>query len=226
MLLEGLHSEDSEASKGQFLIQLNLNYQGKKRSMLYLLGSLNVWKIGRDFGRADDLLFFCNTTGCKGLVDCRFRLSPLETARIESLAAVAGVEITYDRWPPDIKHKYENWWTDLVGCPVCMAVCKREDLADTYNFRLPVAGISKIMVELFRGLDSRASILMVRHKNDLGFHKVRETLRNVSMNRAAYEKALEEARDKEMAVYKMDTIHKDVAAGSSLESAFTSLIRS
>jgi hypothetical protein len=110
---------------------------------------------------------------------------------------------------------------------MCNGMYERQQYQSDYNFRHGYDAIAAKMVEIYRGLlHSSASILMVRHKQDMMYHKVRDMLSDRhTFNRNQYEKLLSEARDKDQTViYRMPQIHKDASSGKELLDCFKAFL--
>lgn len=200
---------------GQYLIQVNLQYKVKRAN---LAGTITVFRKSGYFGNADLSLPLCNTTGCKGVYTEEFAFTPAEQDEMAKLNPGS----IYD-WPKQIRTRYDSWATQPAACPVCKVSFKRNELADTYGFNTTKERVANIITGFFRVLNSDADILMYINKNPGGFQQVKQ-LRKEGGSLEQYTEGLTEARKAYYALYRLEALLKDSAAGASVESCIAAMI--
>lgn len=168
------------------------------------MGTLTVWKKrGGRFGFSDELLWFCPTHGCLGMFESSFTLSEDEAHRLD------GKEDIRD-WPEDLRQKYINWNTSQVSCTQCGNITTRDQLADSYFFNNTVDKVAVTVSRMWDKLEGDADVLIVRNKQAGMFAAAKQELYDPMRGSLdKYTKMLEQARDREMALYTMVQINKD-----------------
>lgn len=205
---------DTSSGNAHYLIQVSLIYKPKRAN---IFGSFTVWRKEGRFGFSDEIMKFCPTHGCLGVLPYTLTVSEEELSRFNPEDPIAD-------WPEDIRLKHDNWHTDLVACPKCKTMCPREQLADTYMFNLTPGKIAERMAQLFRELGSDADIYLVRSVHGNMFTKAKEELKSANRNVTAYNKMLGRARRREQAFYPLKRIILD-AQNSTVEKRFLALVK-
>jgi hypothetical protein len=198
-----------------YVLQVNLVHRQGRQAVL---GSFNLWKKGGWFGKADEMLKFCTAGGCVGFVSDTFYLTPAEARILGDL--VGNVE----KWPPHLKHKYDNWYTQPTVCPVCGNVEIRERLADSYGFNMTIDRVVNRICHFFDALGRDADLFLVRTKEHNAFQKARAELYSTNMNRGRYDRLVGDARNRETVLYTLKKIIKDTADSGTPEGCFRALV--
>lgn len=207
---------DPNVVEADFVIQVSVVFKPKKSN---LLGAIHIWKKSGWFGKADELMKFCPTNGCKGLISDSIDLPE------EALEVIGENDLDdTSKWPPKYQQMYDQWFTSPTICPKCGAIGIREELPDSYGFHMSTEKIGDCMAEFFENLGGAADIYMVRTKENMVFHKAREELYSGPSNFKKYKKTLSGGRDRDCVFYSLKSIISDTTSGSGLPSRFKALL--
>lgn len=196
----------------KYVLQVNLVHQPKA---LDVLGSIQLWRKGGLFGTSDEMMKFCPANGCAGFFRDSFHMTK------EEWEAMGDDAEDPQKWPDHLKERYSKWFQMPVMCPACGVFAIREDLPDSYGFRMSKDKVANKMAMFFDMLEQNADIYMVRSKNDREFHRARLELTG---NQKEYRKMLNKARDRDSVYYGLKDILKDTATSASSTARFRSLL--
>lgn len=198
------------------ILQVNLVHRKGSSNML---GSINLWKKGGWFGKADELLKFCAGPGCSAVFNDSFTLSEKEAMELGNVAGDVS------KWPPHMRHKYYTWYDAIVMCPACGISTTRENLPDSYGFNMTADRIATRMAHFFNVLGRTADVFLVRTKEHNTFQKAREELYSANRSFSRYQRMLDQSRDRESVLYPLKRIIKETADSGSPEDRFKAMIK-
>lgn len=197
------------------LIQVDLTFRPKA---VDTFGSFMVWKKAGEFGLGDELMYWCPVNKCTGTHMMSFSLSAEEEERVSS--------DDISEWPADLLAKHDNWFESPVVCHKCGHRSSRSGLADSYFFKTSIPRIADKMSQIWEELNGNADVYMVRTKNHQALSQARELVKSKSFDKVAYNKLIEQGRDRDKVFYSRDNIIRDLAAGANLARSFEGFLHS
>jgi len=170
-----------------------------------------LWHRGTGgFAIGEELLHWCPTQGCTGLIDPGFVLTEEEQREIPKEHWNDPSE-----WPFEVRRRQADYRNSLRMCPKCKALANARDLPETMFFQCSYQDLSDTLDEIWVATKGRADIFKTSYKHAKGFKDARRVLGS-GHSFATMQSALEKAREVELAVYECSSLIRDLSNGSTV----------
>ena len=200
----------------KYMIEVTLQYFPKRSNVN---GNIVLFKKNGMYGNADEMLYLCPYTGCKGFTTETFEMTEAEKELMEK----SGAQTIWE-WPPAAKLRYDTWDKQLVTCPLCSRPAPRSDLADSWGVNTTLDRVAQNIADYFELLEQNADIMMIITRNPKGLQKAKQefvTTKNTNL----FSQDLEQARKTYHVFYPLINIQKDLSSGASVVKRVEALLK-
>ncbi len=206
----------------KYVITVDVN----KKGLDILVANVKVWRRtkAKSFAAGDISLSWCSTMGCMSLFDRESHYLSDEEQYTVMKCGEDGKEV-----PIELQNKLISYYGETLTCGRCNAIIRREDLGTDNFYVLPSSTLATRVSTIWINTKAQADLHLRFYKQDyLKTYKrnLEGTFDTVNKKMARVYTDLRAGRaSRESVYYALSAILKDAAAGKSLETTLTSLLR-